>query len=334
MGSTETTTKDKILIFGGTGYIGKYVVKASVSLGHKTYVYARPISEKTSLSKLQLHKEFQSLGVIIVQGELDEHEKLVTVIREVDVVISALAYPQVLDQFKIIDAIKVAGNIKRFLPSDFGCEEDRVRPLPPFDNFLEKKRRIRRAIEAAGIPYTFVSANCFGAYFVNFLLRPYDQPELILVYGSGEAKAVLNYEEDIAICTIKVANDPKTCNQVVIYRPQTNVISQLELISLWEQKTGRTFKRVHIAEEDLVKQAETLPHPENIPISILHCIFVKGETMSFRLNENDVDASKLYSDFQFSTIDQLLDIFLFDPPRPAIAAFEVLHIYFHFFLFE
>ncbi|KAJ0024825.1 hypothetical protein Pint_07269 [Pistacia integerrima] len=242
-----------------------------------------------------------------MQGELDEHEKLVSVIREVDVVISALAYPQVLDQFKIIDAIKVGGNIKRFLPSDFGCEEERVRPLPPFDNFLEKKRRIRRAIEAAGIPYTFVLANCFGAYFVNFLLRPFDQPDHILVYGSGGAK---------------VANDLKTCNRDVIYRPQTNVISQLELISLWEQKTGRTFKRVHIAEEDLAKQAETLPHPENIPLSILHCIFVEGETMSFRLDKNDVDASKLYSDFQFSIIDQLLDIFLLDPARPPIAAFE------------
>ncbi|KAJ0087030.1 hypothetical protein Patl1_07369 [Pistacia atlantica] len=122
--------------------------------------------------------------------------------------------------------------------------------------------------------------------------------------------------------TIKVANDPKTLNRVVIYRPQKNIISQLELISLWEQKTGRTFKRVHIAEEDLVKQAETLPHPENIPISILHCIFVKGEMMSFELDKNDIEASKLYSDFQFSTIDQLLDIFLSDPPRPASAAFE------------
>lgn len=33
-------------------------------------------------------------------------------IREVDVVISAVAYPQVLDQLNIIEAIKVAGGIK------------------------------------------------------------------------------------------------------------------------------------------------------------------------------------------------------------------------------
>ncbi|RVX10202.1 Eugenol synthase 1 [Vitis vinifera] len=52
----------------------------------------------THPSKIELLKEFQSMGVDIVQGELDKHEKLVSVIQQVDVVISALAYPQVLDQ--------------------------------------------------------------------------------------------------------------------------------------------------------------------------------------------------------------------------------------------
>lgn len=43
---------------------------------------------------------------------LDEHEKLVHAIQQVDVVISTLAVPQHLEQFKIIEAIKEAGNIK------------------------------------------------------------------------------------------------------------------------------------------------------------------------------------------------------------------------------
>eukprot|EP00261_Vitis_vinifera_P033329 XP_019074572.1 PREDICTED: eugenol synthase 1 isoform X1 [Vitis vinifera] len=101
-----------ILIFGGTGYIGRCMVKASVKMGHPTYVYSRPTTPQTHSSKIELLKEFQSMGVDIVQGELDEHEKLVLVIQQVDVVISALAYPQVLDQLNIIDAIKVAGTTK------------------------------------------------------------------------------------------------------------------------------------------------------------------------------------------------------------------------------
>ncbi|KAH9725158.1 Phenylcoumaran benzylic ether reductase 1 [Citrus sinensis] len=306
-------TKPKILIFGGTGYLGKYMVKASVSSGHNTFVYARPVTENSRTSKLEIHKEFQ---------ELDEHEKIISILKEVDVVISTIAYPQFLDQLKIVDAIKVAGNIKRFLPSEFGCEEDRVMPLPPFEAYLEKKRIVRRAIEAAEIPYTFVSANCYGAYFVNVLRRPSEPHDDVVVYGNGEAKVVFNYEEDIANCTIKVINDPRTCNRIVIYRPQTNIISQLELISVWEQKTGRSFKRVHVSEEEPVNLSQTLPPPEDIPTSIIHSILAKGDLMNFELGEDGIEASKLYPDFKFTTIDQLLDIFLINPPKPARTAFE------------
>ncbi|KAF2305470.1 hypothetical protein GH714_005569 [Hevea brasiliensis] len=225
------------------------------------------------------------MGVTVVHGELDEHDKIVALLGQVDVVISALAYPQ------------------RFFPSDFGIEEDRVTPLPPFEAVLEKKRTIRRATEAAGIPFTFVSANCFGSYFINYLLRPREQRHNVDVYGSGEAKAVLNYEEDIAIYTIKAADDPRTLNRVVIYRPEKNIISQFELISLWEKKTA-------------------LPHPRNIPVAILHSLFVKGDLMSYEVEKDDLEVSKLYPDFEYTTLDRLLDIFLVNPPEPAFAAFE------------
>ncbi|KAF8364756.1 hypothetical protein HHK36_033268 [Tetracentron sinense] len=205
----------KVLIFGGTGYIGQYMVRASVMMGHPTYVYARPITPNTGSSKLELHHEFISVGVTIFQGELDEHEKLVLVLQQVDVVISTLPFPQILDQFKIIDAMKIAGNIKRFFPSDFGNEEDRVIALPPFQAFLDRKKKIRRATEAAGIPYTFVSANCLVR--LRGLFAPSTRAKRrSLVYGSGEVKVVLNFEEDIAAYTIKAANDPRACNRMII----------------------------------------------------------------------------------------------------------------------
>ncbi|KAK6940500.1 NmrA-like domain [Dillenia turbinata] len=326
MGDTVTAREmageaTRILIIGGTGYIGSYFVRASILLGYPTYIYSRHITANTNPTKIHMLKEFESIGVNVFYGHLDENEKLVEVIKQVDVVISAVAYPQVLDQFNIIEAIKVAGNVKRFLPSDFGCEEDRVAPLPPFQTFLDKKRKIRRAIEAANIPYTFVPANCFGAHFVNLLLHPHEQSDEIVVYGTGKAKAVLNYEEDIAWYTIKVAVDPRTCNRVVFYRPPKNIVSQFELISLWEKKIGRSFKVVPVPEE-VVMHSEVLPSPKNIPVAILHSVFIKGELMSFELEEDDMEASKLYPDFEYTTIDQLLDIFLSNPPKPAFASFE------------
>ncbi|GAU29802.1 hypothetical protein TSUD_116570 [Trifolium subterraneum] len=264
--------KNRILVFGGTGYIGKYMVKASISLGYPTSVYTRPINSESTTSKIQLCKEFNSMG--------------------------------------------------RFLPSDFGVEEDRVKPLPPFQAFLDKKRKIRREIETSGIPYTFVSANCFGSYFVNFLLHPHENKKDITVYGNGETKAILNYEEDIAMYTIKVANDSRAHNGIVVYRPSKNIITQNELISLWEHKNGQKFNKVFVPEEDIIKLSQILPPPHNIPVSIVHSVFVKGDLVNFELGEDDLEASKLYPDYNYTSIDQLLDKFIVDPPPPASAAFE------------
>ncbi|GMJ03620.1 hypothetical protein like AT1G75280 [Hibiscus trionum] len=337
----KEASNSKIPIFGGIGYLGTYMVKASIKSGHQTFVYGRPITPH----KINLHNKFRSLGFTIVEGELDEHDKMVAILRQVDIVISLLPFPQVLDQIHIIEAIKVAGNITRFLPQEFGVEEDRLSFLLPFEACLDKKRKIRRAVEACVIPYTYVSANICGVYFINHLLRPHDD---MTVYGFGEAKVLFNYEEDIVGYTIKVANDLRTHNRIMLYRTAKNVLSQNVLISLWEKKTGRSFKKTHVSEEELVRLAKNKfefefltcleelkgrnlpgfffitinilmnadsPFPDNVQASLIHGIFVKG-CLNYDLRENDLETSSLYPDYEYTTIEQLLDIFL-----PALAAF-------------
>ncbi|KAF7138961.1 hypothetical protein RHSIM_Rhsim07G0053400 [Rhododendron simsii] len=288
-------------------------------MGHPTYVYGRPITPNSnpSNSKVELHKEFQSMGVILIQGELREHEKLVSLIKQVDIVISALGTPCYMEQLRIIDAIKVAGNVKRFIPSEFGCEEDQITAvLPSFQDLLDKKKKIRRATEATGVPFTFLSSTCFSAYFLSFLLHPHDKySEELTIYGTGESKAVFTHEEDVAIYTIKAANDPRTCNRTVLFRPSENILSQLELVSLWEKKTSRSYKKVFVYEEELVELSETSPHPENIRAAIIHSIFVKGDMANFEIGEDDMEVSKLYPDVEYTTVDHLLDDFMANPPE-------------------
>ncbi|KAK9939652.1 hypothetical protein M0R45_016342 [Rubus argutus] len=312
--------KSKILIIGGTGHLGKYMVKASVSLGHPTFAFARPINPTTHPSKLHLLKDFEAMGVTTFLGELDDHEKLVWSLKQVDVVVSTLAVPQHLEQLKIIKAIKDAGNIKRFCPSEFGNEEDRASGLPPFEAIHVYRRKIRRATEAAGIEYTYVSANTFASYFVDYLLHPREKRDDVIVYGSGEAKAVLNYEEDVAVYTIRAATDPRAASRIVICRPQGNIVSQLDLISSWEKKTGRTLKRIHVPEHEIIQLSQTLPHPDNVRVSILHSMFIKGENMNFELTDNDLEASQLYPDYKYTSIDNYLDICLVNPPVIKLAA--------------
>eukprot|EP01018_Ginkgo_biloba_P022319 Gb_32479 [translate_table: standard] len=234
----------RILIIGATEYLGKYITKTSVSLGYPTFILV-PSTTAPDSPKAALLQEFKASGIHILQGFLDDHDSLVEAIRKVDIVISIVATPQHLDQLHIIKAIKEVGHIKRFFPSDFGNEVDRVEALHPLQRVFDNKKKIHRAVEKEGIPHTFISANSFAAYFVDYFLHPRQkclEPEEVVIYGDGLTKAVFNLEDDIAAFTIKVAFDPRTLNRVVIYRPG-NIISQGELVSLWEKKTIRRLRR-------------------------------------------------------------------------------------------
>ncbi|KAK1302587.1 hypothetical protein QJS10_CPB12g00426 [Acorus calamus] len=85
------------------------------------------------------------------QCDLNDHGNLVRCVKLVDIVISALSADLHLEQHKIIKAIKEAGNIKRFLPSEFGFNVDR--------NFIE------------------------------VFLHPHDEAkDEVIVYGTGKIK--------------------------------------------------------------------------------------------------------------------------------------------------
>ena len=43
--------------------------------------------------------------------------------------------------------------------------------------------------------------------------------------------------------------------------------------------------------------------------------------MSFELNENDLEASELYPEYKYTSVDKLLDICVVNPPKPKLAAF-------------
>lgn len=57
--------KSKILVLGGTGYIGKFIVEASAKAGHPTFALVR----ETAIShpeKSKLIDSFKSSGVTLV----------------------------------------------------------------------------------------------------------------------------------------------------------------------------------------------------------------------------------------------------------------------------
>ncbi|OVA15191.1 NmrA-like [Macleaya cordata] len=108
--------KSKVLVVGGTGYLGKRIVKASLAQGHATYVLRRP-EIGLDIDKLQMLLSFKAQGARLIDGSFSDHRSLVDAVKQVDVVICVISgvhfrSHNILLQLKLIDAIKEAGNVK------------------------------------------------------------------------------------------------------------------------------------------------------------------------------------------------------------------------------
>ncbi|XP_022136276.1 isoflavone reductase homolog [Momordica charantia] len=305
--------KSKILIVGGTGYIGKFVVEASAKARHPTHVLVRD-STLSDPAKAPIIDNFKSLGVNFVSGDLYDHESLVKAIKEVDVVISSVGHALLADQDKIISAIKQAGNVKRFFPSEFGNDVDRVHAVEPAKSAFAVKAEIRRAVEAAGIPYTYVSSNFFAGYFLPNLAQPgasTPPTDKVVILGDGNPKAIFDKEDDIATYTIRAVDDPRTLNKILYIKPPGNIYSFNDLVALWEKKIGKTLEKIYVPEEQVLKNIQEAPIPLNVILSISHSVFVKGDHTNFDIEPSfGVEATELYPDVKYTTVDEFLNRFV------------------------
>ncbi|TYI93089.1 hypothetical protein E1A91_D02G114500v1 [Gossypium mustelinum] len=301
--------KSKVLVIGGTGYIGKFIVEASVKEGHPTFALVREGSVSDPV-KGKVINNFKNLGVHLLYGDLYDHESLVKAIKQADVVISAVGSMQLADQVKFIAAIKEAGNVKRFFPSEFGNDVDRVHAVEPAKTAFATKAQIRRAIEAEGIPYTYVSSNCFAGYFLPDLSQPgatTPPRNKVVIPGDGDPKAVFNHESDIGTYTIKAVDDPRTLNKILYIRPPKNTYSFNEIVALWEKLIGKTLEKTYVPEDQLLKQIKEATFPYSVGLAIRHSVFVRGDHTNFEIEPSfGVEASELYPDVKYTTVEEYL----------------------------
>eukprot|EP01018_Ginkgo_biloba_P001419 Gb_31335 [translate_table: standard] len=307
-------TKSRVLIVGGTGYLGKRMVKASIALGHPTFVLIRP-DVISNIQKAQLVVSFKQAGAHLIQGSIEDQESIVSALRQVDVVVSTMAETQLLQQLKLIQAINEVGTIKRFLPSEFGMDPDRMdHAIEPGNVIFAQKRKVRRAIEAAGIPYTYISANCFAGYFLAGLaqyacfLPPLHKA---FIHGQGNAKVIWVDEDDIAAYAMKAIDDPRTLNKTVYVCPPQNILSQLEVVEIWEKLSGRLLEKPRILEEDWLTQMqdESNSFEKKVAMALFYHIFHKGELTNFEI-PNECEATQLYPEIKFTTVKLYLSRFL------------------------
>ncbi|KAI4298334.1 hypothetical protein L6164_031907 [Bauhinia variegata] len=307
--------KSRILVIGVTGNLGYQLAKASLQYSHPTFGLVREtaFSDPNKANKLQ---SLTDAGATLLKGSLEDETSLAEAVKQVDVVICAVSARQIHEQKLLIRVIRQAGSIKRFIPSEFGSDPDKVQitDLDENYNFYTRKAAIRRLVEAEGIPHTIISCN----FFMSFLLPSLVQPGLqtpprdkVTVFGNGNIKGVFVKESDVAAFTINAVADPRTLNKVVYLRPQGNVYSLNELVETWETKIGKKLEKACVSEEELLKKIEETPFPGNLQFMFIYSAFIKGDHTYFNIDPSSgADGTALYPEQKYTTISEFLDTLL------------------------
>ncbi|KAL5705586.1 hypothetical protein ACHQM5_023873 [Ranunculus cassubicifolius] len=310
--------KSRVLVVGGTGYIGRRIVKACLAQGHSTYVLQRR-EIGVDIDKYQMLLSFKEQGAKLVEGSFSDHQSLVEAVRMVDVVICTMSGTfirshNLLLQLKLIEAIKEAGNIKRFLPSEFGMDPARMRhAIEPGRITTDEKMIVRKAIEDAGIPFTYISANCFAGYSVGNLSQLgtlFPCRDEVCLYGDGNVKVIYMDEDDIATYTVKSIDDRRTLNKTIYLRPPENIISQRELVGFWEKLIGKELEKKYISEEDFLSTMQGLDYAYQVGVAHYYHIFYEGCLTNFDIGEGGEEASKLYPEVEYTRVYDYLKRYL------------------------
>ncbi|MFZ5814880.1 MAG: complex I NDUFA9 subunit family protein [Bacillota bacterium] len=282
-----------VLVAGGAGFIGSYIVRNLLRQGHKVVVISRrPESARGKVPA----------GAELRQGDVTDAASLDRALTGVDVVINAVQFPNhpVENPRKGYTYMKVDGEgttrlveaarkhgVKRFIYlSGAGVREDKTEP------WFVAKLLAEKAIQASGIPYTIFrpswiygpedrSLNKFVA-FARYL-------PFIPVIGSGQERIQPVFVGDVAHVVAASVDMPQTANRIYeVGGPQE--LTMDEII--------RTMLRVMGKRRPLIHHPVWFIKLATIPMQLLPNPILSPSAVDFVLQEEKVDTTALVRDFQ------------------------------------
>ena len=84
-------------------------------------------------------------------------------------------------------------------------------------------------------------------------------------------------EDDIAMYTIKTIDDPRTLNKTLYLRPPQNILSQREVVEVWEKLIGKQLRKSSISKEEFLATMKSKS-------TISRSLYIRQSCMLFQIN--------------------------------------------------
>ncbi|RKP07803.1 hypothetical protein THASP1DRAFT_30381 [Thamnocephalis sphaerospora] len=277
----------RVMVAGGTGDVGSEIVRAlAADPDYDVAVLSRPNSTATRIKKIQ------TFDTRIVNADYKKHDELANVLRGIDIVVSAIDYDYLLEpQLALVRAAAEAG-VKRFVPSEYWLDTDKVDSPMTEDN-----RTVKRAIEASGMEHTYYYCGHFYEYLVDKYFGVDVPRRRATVIGSGNALLSMAHTKDVGRFVALTLKDPRSRNASLQFEGGRFTINQI--IERLEKITGNKFTVTYCDADGDIDGSE-----EHADLSALAADFLElvdqGAALMTRADHQQ------YSGFEFWSFDDYL----------------------------
>ncbi|KAM0738338.1 hypothetical protein ACQRIT_006075 [Beauveria bassiana] len=278
-----STPVQNVTLVGATGNVGSIALDKLSASRHNLQVLRRLGSKST-----------YPASVKVVDVDFSSADALTRALQGQDVVISTLPADVAALQTTLVDAAVAAG-VKRFLPSEFGCNLDNAlaRQVPVFGEKIKIQEYLKERAAAGRISYTFVYNGPFLDWGIQnqFVLSVADYKPRLL--DDGKALFSATNLDTVGSALVGILDHlDETRNRAVFL--EDIKISQQRLLELakkaapekpWEVSYVKVDDLVKVAGENLAKGLFTF---DNIA-PFIHKSFVSpGYGGNFEKSDNEL----------------------------------------------
>ncbi|CAI6338768.1 unnamed protein product [Periconia digitata] len=294
--ASQPPTPKKIIIFGATGVIGKYITQALVDNKSKFESIAIFTSQNTVENKAAEVEQLKNEGVKVVVGDIKNEEDVTSAYEGYDTVVSALSRSTITNQTQLLALAERSNSITSFYPSEYGTDITYNPLTSPHEKPHQDKLRVRAFVESS-IKRLLVTYLVTGPYSDMYMGKPIGEGGKAGGFDVKDKKAVLlgSGDEEVSFTTMAdvgkllvasletpfVASDASSPN-TRIFKVNSFTTTPHRILAEFEKQTGgEKWKTVYTPLAEL-KSLESLAWEKGIPSATaytLRRIWTEGGTL-------------------------------------------------------
>jgi uncharacterized protein YbjT (DUF2867 family) len=246
-------------VVGATGLLGSTVCRHLRAAGLSVSAMVRPTAAPSRVEHLE------EVGVELRQGDLKDRSSLEAICEGARAVIStasAMLSRQAGDSIQSVDLEGQLALVEAARRT--GVEHFIFISFPPLHGSFplqDAKRSVEQALIRSGVPrYTILQPTYFSEVWLSPALGFDFRNAQARLYGTGNGRLNWISLEDVARFAVGALESPRAWNAILQLGGE-EALGQLDVVRLFEERSGRRWKLEHVPERVLREQLDGATDP-------------------------------------------------------------------------